>query len=109
MPQYTAVIEYFDVPNACEVPAGQELAHTEADNKEEAQERIIALIRSRGYCPGQDFHIIECIEGDFADIDAFWEELNALDEQTAFENEQEQQELEWEEYLQDAFNADDGA
>lgn len=107
MSQYTAVIEYFDVPNACEVPAGQELVCVEADSKEGAREQVQALVESQGYSPGQDFHVLECAEGGFDDIDAFWDEIRALDEQAAVEGEREQREIEWEEYLQGAFAADE--
>lgn len=104
---YTVLIEYLNPINACEILDENGLIYVEAENYEEAIRNATQYLYDTGFSD-DDFCIVNSVQGKFLSLDEFWEARNYLDELMAQEQKQYEEELAWQEYVNENFDFERG-
>ena len=105
--KYTVLIEYLNPINACETIEGGELICVEADSESDASQKAIHQLYDMGYID-DDFCLVGSVKGEFSSLDEFWEIRNWEDELIAEEQRQYEEELAWQEYVNERFDFEHG-
>jgi hypothetical protein len=95
---YTALVEYLDAPNSCEVVAGGELCHVDGEDDDKAREAVASLLESLGH-PQESYRLVALARGRFESADGLLAAKNEADEALAADFARADEERRWEEYI----------